>query len=71
MYYIHKVLKIKMVSDFSMFLGFFSAIVLATTKPTQQKIAKVKDYHSGSAKVPVSYFYWDKIAFFLSNKLRD
>ena len=53
-----------MVPDFSMFLGFFSAIVLATTKPTQQKIAKVKNNHSSLAKVPVSYFNPVKIAFF-------
>jgi len=43
-----------MVPDFSMFSWVFSAIVLATTKPTQQKIAKVKNYHSKLVKVPVS-----------------
>ena len=64
MNYIHKVSKIEMVPDFSMFLGFFSAIVLATTKPTQQKIAKVKNNHSSSAKVPISNFNPVKIAFF-------
>ena len=53
-----------MVPDFSMFLGFFSAIVLAITKPTQQKIAKVKNYNSSSKKVLVSYFNPVKIVFF-------
>ena len=43
--------KIKMVPDFSMFLWFFSAIVLATTKPTQQKIAKIINYHSSLEKI--------------------
>ena len=46
--------KIKMVPDLSMFSWVFSAIVLATTKPTQQKIAKVKNFHSKLAKIPVS-----------------
>ena len=53
-----------MVPDFSMFLRDFSASVLATTKPTQQKIAKVINYHSSSPNVPVSYFNRVKIAFF-------
>jgi len=39
-------------------------MVLATTKPTQQKIAKVKNYHSGLATVPVSFLNSVKIAFF-------
>jgi len=43
-----------MVPGFSLFLWVFSALVLATTKPTQQKIAKVKNYHSELAKIPVS-----------------
>ena len=63
--------KIKMVPDCSMFLLVFSAIVLATTKPTQQKIAKVKNYHSSLSKVPVLYFNPVKIAFFRTFELRD
>ena len=53
-----------MVPDFSMFLWVFSAIILATTKPTQQKIAQVINFHSKLAKVPVSYFKSVKTAFF-------
>ena len=50
--------------DFSMFLWFFSAIVFATTKKTQQKIARVINYHSSLTKIPVLYFNRVKIAFF-------
>ena len=52
--YIIRLQKIKMVPDFLMSLLVFSAVVLGTTKPTQQKIAKVKNYHSELAKIPVS-----------------
>ena len=52
-----------MVPDFSMFLRFFSTIVLATTRPTQQKIAKVINYHSSQSKVPVSSFNPVKLHF--------
>ena len=69
--YIIRLQKIKMVTDFLMFLLVFSAIVLATTKPTQQKIAKVKNYHSSLAKVPISYFYPVKIEFFWTHQLCD
>ena len=71
MYYIHNVWKINMVPDFSMYLWLFSAIILATTKPTQQMIAKVKNYHSSLAKVPVSYFKSVKTTIFWTNLLRD
>ena len=53
-----------MVPDFSMFFLFFFAIVLARTEPTQQKIAKVINYHLNQSKVPVSYFNPVKISFY-------
>ena len=70
-YYIHNVWKIKMVPDFSVFLWFFSAIVLATRRPIQQKIAKLINYHSSQSKIPVSYLNPVKSALFWTNELRD
>ena len=51
-----------MVPEFSMFLGFFSAIVLDWTNPTQQKIAKVINFHPILTKILVSVFYTVKSA---------
>ena len=51
-----------MVPEFSMFLGFFSAIVLDCTNPTQQKIAKVINFHPILTKILVSVFYTVKSA---------
>ena len=45
-----------------MFLGFFSAIVLDWTNPTQQKIAKVINFHPILTKILVSVFYTVKSA---------
>ena len=45
-----------------MFLGFFSAIVLNWTNPTQQKIAKVINFHPILTKILVSVFYTVKSA---------
>ena len=69
--YIIGLQKIKMVPDFSMFLWVFSDSVLATPKPTHQKIAKVRNVHSSLAKVPVSYFNLVKIAFCWTHQLWD
>ena len=51
-----------MVPEFSMFLGFFSAIVLDWTNPTQQKTAKVMNFHPILTKILVSVFYTVKSA---------
>ena len=45
-----------------MFLGFFSAVVLDWTNPTQQKIAKVINFHPILTKILVSVFYTVKSA---------
>ena len=52
-----------MVPEISKFFMIFPATVLAWTYPTQQKIAKVKNYHSSLAKLPVSYFNTEKLHF--------
>ena len=58
--------KIKWLLIFLYFHAFFSAIELATTKPTQQNIAEIINYDSSLTKIPASHFDRVKIAWYES-----
>ena len=53
-----------MVPEFSMFIRFYSARVLAGTYPTQQKIAKVINFDSSLIEIPVLVIFMVINAFF-------